>query len=283
VFPIAEAVPGLPRLTIVDVGAMDIGETGSLAWQPLVDAGLARVIGFEPVEAECRRLNDKALAHQRFIPCAIGDGGTHRLRVTRYSACTSIFEPNRSFLSLFQDLEELFEVTGEFEVATRRLDDVAELRESGCDHLKLDIQGAETSALQGGTAALSRTLTIETELILTPMYRGAPRPGELDGAFRALGFMPWRYLGSGGRTLKPLQMGVGSADFLIQTLWGDAVYVRDYTRPDALDVTQWLKLAMLAHTLYEAFDLAHLALRRADALLGTSHAARYAARAAEAA
>jgi hypothetical protein len=78
-------------------------------------------------------------------------------------------------------------------------------------------------------------------------------------------------------------MGVGSADFLIQTLWGDAVYVRDYTRPDALDVTQWLKLAMLAHTLYEAFDLAHLALRRADALLGTSHAARYAARAAEAA
>lgn len=282
-FPIAEAVPGLPRLTIVDVGAMDIGETGALPWQPLVDKGLAQVIGFEPVEAECRRLNDKALAHQRFIPCAIGDGGTHRLRVTQYPACSSIFEPNLPFLSLFQDLEGLFRVTGELDVATRRLDDVAELREAGCDYLKLDIQGAETAALRGGASVLSRTLMVETELILTPMYRAAPRPGELDGALRALGFMPWRYLGSGGRTLQPLQMSVGSADFLSQALWGDLVYVRDYTRADALDAAQWLKLAMLAHTLYAALDLAHLALRRADALLGTSHAVRYAACAAEAA
>lgn len=276
IFPITAALPECPCVTIVDAGAMDLGQTGALPWQPLVDAGLAQVIGFEPVEAECQRLNRMNLAHHRFLPFAIGDGATHRLYMTQFPACTSIFEPNWPFLELFQELAPLFDLRDTFDLTTQRLDDITELREAGCDYLKLDIQCAETAALQGGRAVLARTMMIQTEITLAPMYQGAPKPGELDNALRCLGFMPWRYLGYGGRTLKPLRAEGEPPEYLSQTLWGDAVYVRDYTRGDSFDASQWTKLAMLAHALYGATDLAHLALRCADALLGSDHAARYA-------
>lgn len=261
---------------------MDMGNTGALSWQPLVDAGLAQVIGFEPVEEECRHLCAKALGHQRFLPYAIGDGSRRRLHLTRFPPCTSVFEPNRPFLDLFQDLPSLFEITGAAEVQTRRLDDIEELRETGCDYLKLDIQGAERMALENAARILSGTLMVEIEINLTPLYAGSPRAGELDALLRKAGFMLWRYIGSGGRTLKPLPARPGSGEFMSQTLWCETVYARDYTRPESLDAGQWIRFAMLAHALHGAADLALLALSRADGLLGTGYATEYARRVAAA-
>lgn len=51
-FAISAAVPECPRVTIVDVGAIDLGDSRDLPWQALVDAGLAQVAC-----SQCQRLN----------------------------------------------------------------------------------------------------------------------------------------------------------------------------------------------------------------------------------
>ena len=48
----------LPKLRVVDVGAMILSEAEEV-WQPLQRAGhCASVVGFEPCDEECRRLNE---------------------------------------------------------------------------------------------------------------------------------------------------------------------------------------------------------------------------------
>ena len=144
-FSISEALAEPPVIRVVDVGAMDVGQDH--VWQPLVDEGLAQVVGFEPVAAECEKLNANAASVMRYLPYAIGDGTERTLHITNYSACTSLYEPNAPFLALFQDLPSLMEVRETLRLPTHRLDDIVELREHGCDYLKLDIQGAGRDAL----------------------------------------------------------------------------------------------------------------------------------------
>ena len=274
-FPITAILDEPPALTIVDVGAMDLGNAPR--WQRLLDAGAARVLGFEPVEAECARLNASAAPGHRYLPYAIGDGTRRTLHVTRFPACTSLYAPNASFLELFQDLAPLFEVVSSESVATRRLDDIDELRETGCDFMKLDIQGAEVDALEHATRLLATTLVVETEVIFTPMYAGQPGLGDIDRVLRRNGFIIHRHLGNGGRTLKPMLAHGGPGAYLSQQLWCDMVYVKDFTRAASLPTESWIKFAMLMHEVFDAFDLAHLALVHADRRAGSALAARYSA------
>lgn len=58
--PVGAFIPSVPVINIVDVGAMFAGD-GVEPYSALRDAGLARVVGFEPVAEECAKLN------QRFV------------------------------------------------------------------------------------------------------------------------------------------------------------------------------------------------------------------------
>src|SRR5437868_3865076 len=62
-----------PMIDIVDVGAMWLGEE-VLAYRALVQANAARVVGFEPIQAECDKLNAMNRPNHRFLPYFIGDG-----------------------------------------------------------------------------------------------------------------------------------------------------------------------------------------------------------------
>lgn len=272
-FPITNIVSPVPALSLADAGAMDVGQEGK--WQGLLDKGLATIIGFEPVPAECERLNATAVPGRRYLPYAIGDGTVRTLHVTRYSACTSLYEPNFEFLNLFEDLAWALEVVSTNPVQTHRLDDIAELRAAGCDFLKLDIQGAERDALLNATQLLKGILVVETEISLTPLYRDQPLLGDIDQILRANGFIVHRYLGSGGRTLKPMQAEGPRGSFISQHLWGDMVYVKDFTRAQSLAPEAWLKLAVLMHEIYQAWDVANLALAHVDKLTGTDYSKRY--------
>jgi len=272
-FSISEALDEAPFIRVVDVGAMDIGHEA--VWQPLADAGLARVVGFEPVAAECEKLNATAPPGMRYLPYAIGDGSERPLYVTRYSACTSLYEPNPPFLSLFQDLGDLFEVLETPRVLTQRLDDVPELAADGCDFLKLDIQGAEGDALAHATRMLRQTQVVHTEVCFVPLYRQAPMIGEIDSLLRRNGFMTLQMIGGGGRTLKPDAFTTAQPGFMSQILWCDMVYVKDYTDPATQTAEAWIRFAVIVHELYRARDLAWIALSHADQLAGTDLAVRY--------
>jgi len=54
----------LPRVGVVDVGAMSLGESSDV-YQDLLQNQLCTVVGFEPVEAECNKLIAAAEANGR--------------------------------------------------------------------------------------------------------------------------------------------------------------------------------------------------------------------------
>jgi hypothetical protein len=54
-----DLLPRKPTITVLDIGAMIIPD-GVDDYQPLVDAGIARIIGFEPNEVELAKLQARA-------------------------------------------------------------------------------------------------------------------------------------------------------------------------------------------------------------------------------
>jgi FkbM family methyltransferase len=251
------------RVKIIDVGAMSIGREP--AHLRLLQSGKASVIGFEPVAAECEKLNRLHPA-QRYLPYAIGDGSEAELRETNYPMTSSLFEPNTKLLEIFQALAELTTVVKRIKLQTKRLDDVAEAAEA--DYLKLDVQGAELDILRGAGRLLSSVLVVHTEVAFVPMYRDQPLFADVDAELRRHGFMFHRFIGIAGRAFKPFVKDNNLGDSISQQLWGDAVYVRDPMRLDALAPAQLLKLALIVNECYVSFDLAAYVLREHDRLTG---------------
>lgn len=262
-------------IRVVDVGAMWVGWE-YVPYRALLKAGKASVVGFEPDESECRKLNDAARGDQRYLPYYIGDGAERTYHLCQRGMVSSLYEPNLPLLSMFPNLAEAAEVVERRTVPTRRLDDLPEI--GGMDLLKVDVQGAELDVFAGARRLLAGALVVHAEVSFVPLYRGQPLFGDVDAALRASGYLLHGLLGPTFKAFKPLPAqdlpgGRGS-----QLMWADAVYVRDFTRLDALEAADLLKLAAIAHEMYGSHDLAALALTRHDERAGSDLARHYAAR-----
>jgi len=268
-----EVFPDLPELKLVDVGASPID--GEPAYAALHASGYAELVGFEPDEAQFARLQKLRLPRATFLPCALGDGGEHELRVCRAPGMTSLLEPDAEVLEHFHGFGEWGRVERRVPVRTRRLDDVPEAR--GCDYLKLDVQGGELEVLRGAREVLAGCLVVHTEVQFVPFYRGQPLFAELDQALRAAGFWLHRFEPMQRRAFKPLLIDDDPYAGLEQVLWTDAVYLRRFTDLAGLDGPALWKLAWIVHDLYGSFDLAALALRHLDGRDAGSRQRRYVA------
>jgi len=266
-----------PAMAAVDIGAMEIpGQYDPLT--RLSDAGLLTVIGFEPLAEECQKLNARDARGRRYLPYAIADGQHRTFYVTNTGMTSSLLRPNLKFVELFQNLAELMQVVATQELETQRLDDVAEIREYGCDLLKLDTQGSELEILSHARQTLSRCLIVQTEVEFVPLYENQPLFGDVDQLLRASGFMFHRFLGVAGRAFKPIVSHDDPNRTLSQLLWGDAIYVLDPARWEAIAPASLLKLAALMHEVYASYDLCHLVLASYDRRSGSSLAVQYLAR-----
>jgi hypothetical protein len=96
------------------------------------------------------------------------------------------------------------------------------------------------------------------------MYIGQPLFAEIDQFLRAAGFAFHAFNHIAGRAFKPITLGTNPHDPVRQTIWGNAVYVKDFTRLDLLSESQLIKLAVMAHEVYDSWDLAHLLLSEYD-------------------
>jgi FkbM family methyltransferase len=246
---IASVLPPLPPIRIVDVGAMSIGE-GHDPYAMLMKALPCEVIGFEPVVAECEKLDRMGHAGRTYLPYFIGDGATHTFHECNFPMTSSLFEPNALLLAKFQNLENLVQVVKVYPAETKRLDDIAET--AGVDLLKLDVQGAELMVLQGTAERLKSALVV----------------ADIDAHLRSKGFL-LHQIGFTGRTFKPVVFKNDINAMLSQWLWGDAVYVPDFMRFDALPPAALLKLAAILHENYRSFDLAAVALTAYDRVSGS--------------
>lgn len=260
----------IPPITIVDVGAM---AEGTERYAPLLAAGLANVVGFEPNPAELQRLTQLAAPGRRYLPDCLGRGGPAVLHITRYPGCSSIYRPNIALIELFQSIGAAdptgnFYVVAEQAVETRRLDDVPQCPPP--DYLKLDVQGAELDVLEGATRALEQCLVVESEVEFVPLYEGQPLYGDVELLLRSRGFLPHKMIDIAGRALRPFCIDGALRAPMSQLLWADAVFVRDFTHLELFTDEQLLKTAAIVHEAYRSDDLAYHFLREFDRRRGTT-------------
>ncbi|MEP7154200.1 MAG: FkbM family methyltransferase [Betaproteobacteria bacterium] len=258
------------QINIVDIGAA-LDERPS--YQSLVDAGRARIIGFEPNATECEKLNRRYGEPHRFFPYWVGDGQAGTFHETNWVLTGSLYKPNMPLLSKFQNLAELMTPVAEHPVNTVRLDDIADITD--VDYIKIDVQGAELSIFRNALRALSGTLLIETEVEFVQMYEGQPLFADVDTFLRGRQFQFHTFNGFGGRAFKPLILNNDVNQGVRQMLWSDAFYVRDWMQLDSLDVTKLRKYAVLAHDVLASHDLALVVLAALDRRIGGNHAVRY--------
>ena len=260
-------------INIVDVGAALLDKP---PYQPLVDAGRARVIGFEPNAHECARLNLEYGGAHAFFPYFVGDGNSAIFHETNWAPTGSLYEPNSALLEKFQNLADVTRPVATHSVSTVRLDDVVEIDD--VDFIKIDVQGSELTIFQNALRVLQSVLLIRTEVEFVELYKNQPMFADVDMFLRGRGFQFHTFAGFGRRTFKPLVLNGDLNSGLHQDIWSDALYVRDWMRLDALDELKLKKYAVLAHDLLKSFDLAHLVLAALDGKTGGNIAAAYLAR-----
>jgi FkbM family methyltransferase len=259
--------PPPPKIHIVDVGAQEVPGSPDI-YLPLVEAGCAAVVGFEPLPQECERLNARAGADRTYLPYAVGEGDTRTLHVCAFSPATSLYEPNTPLLAHFNSLELPLQVVERVPLRTVRLDDIEEVRHA--DYLKLDAQGAEADVLRGALRVLEDTLVVYTEVEFIPLYRDQPLFADVDALLRAHGFLFHKFTECIGRAFQPVVVNNDPDRGCSQLLWGNAVYVKSFLEFGRLAPEKLLKLAIILHEVHTSYDLCLLALRHHDTQTGTA-------------
>lgn len=272
-FHFGDVLPkGAPTVKVVDVGALPV-EGHREIYAGLVDRGLAHVVGFEPAADACERLNAEGKGTHTYLPYVVGDGESGEFRICNVPMTSSLYEPNTRLLDMFQNLGELTRVVERQAVETHRLDDLQAVE--GADFLKLDVQGGEVRVIEGAARLLESVLIVHTEVCFVPLYQDQPLYAEIDIALRRHGFLLHRLSTVAGRTFKPMMAGNDPNRMIGQMLWGDAIFVRDFTQLDQLSPDRLIKLALILHDVYGSVDLALVCLQIHDRKAGTKLANAY--------
>jgi FkbM family methyltransferase len=241
------------RLTqILDIGANPID--GDPPYKPMLDLGLCQVTGFEPQREALGELLQKKGSNERYLPYAIGDGGSHTLNICRWSGMTSLYEPDPASFNVFELLKPNAEVLSREKVQTKRLDDVQEVEH--IDFLKIDIQGGELSVFQSGRQKLRDAVAIQTEVSFITLYKNQPSLGDIDLEMRYQGFVPHCFAAVKNFPIAPLVVNGNPRQATNQLLEADIVYVRDFTKPEGMSDEQLKQLVMIVHHCYGSVDLA---------------------------
>jgi len=249
-----------PVIHIVDAGAAAYGVD---PYDNLSRQGLCHVVGFEPNREDCEKRNATRMTNHIYLPYALGDGRERRFFLCNNPLTSSFYKPNSALLDKFSNLEPGIRVVSEFDIQTRRLDDLSEIQD--VDYLKLDVQGAELDVLNGAERLLTATLLVHTEVEFIPMYIDQPLFGDIDVALRRKDFWLHKLNGLTGRVMKPLVPRNDPFAPLSQLLWADAaIYTKSFMHFDRLSPEKLLKLAIILHDVYASWDLCALAIRHYD-------------------
>jgi len=241
------------RLTaVVDIGANPID--GDPPYKAMLAAGLCQVTGFEPQGAALAKLEQSKGPHEQYLPYAVGDGTERTLHVCELEGMTSLLVPDPDHLALFNLFPTWGRVKERLPIATRKLDDIAEI--AYLDFLKMDVQGSEREVLAHGRTKLKHAIAVQTEVSFVPLYKDQPAFGEIDLTMRDMGFLPHCVSGTKIWPLSPMVVGNEPNRGIRQLLETDMVYVRDFTRAEGMSAEQWKHLALVAHHCYGSYDLA---------------------------
>jgi FkbM family methyltransferase len=261
-------------INIVDIGANPYGD--GPVYKPLLDGGLAHLVGFEPDAKAFAQLQKIKQPHETYLPYAIGDGQAHLFHSYQSnpaSVMNSILELDQDKMARYQWLAENRQLIDKTPIATKRLDDIAEIK--SMDFLCMDIQGAELLTLKNGVNKLKDCLLIHTEAVFTPTYHQQPTFADLDVFLRGQGFQFLKFHEIVWGALKPFYIDKNPRLGFSQMLFCDALFIRDLDSLQQLAIAPLAKLILVLHELYQAYDLAHFALKILEEKLGENLTQHY--------
>jgi hypothetical protein len=246
-----------PTVTIVDVGAQDLQNERHI-YSSLTGSWPHRVIGFEPVyDEEVVETTDAGC--RRVLPYALGDGSELALNITRASALSSFYTPNRSLRDEFHGPKQFHDVVKTVAMPTRALD---ALQLDQADFIKLDAQGAEPLIVKGGRRYVSQTPLVYCETFFIPFYENVPLFDEHLSTFRAYGFELLDLYLNGRRRAEvhapDAYPALASRQGFGRLVWADALYGQRYLtgpQPSPEQRTKALKAALLLHFLFQKYDV----------------------------
>jgi FkbM family methyltransferase len=186
---------------------------------------LVQAISFEPDPEEFKNLLRQKRDNDTIFKNAIFDcEGEIRLYLTRAPGCSSVFRPNISFLEQFPETER-YEVVDQQIVSAITLDSVVSQNAiRDIDFLKIDVQGAELTVLNGATKKLDQHIFgVHVEVEFHEIYLGQPLFPEIhsclqknhDPSLYDLRKSHWKY-----------KEGKGNGPDKGQLIFADALYLR---------------------------------------------------------
>ncbi len=268
---ILDILPEPPTIDVVDIGANPID--GDPTYKPLLDAGIARVVGFEPIPEVLGALKEKAGPRETYLPFALGDGGEHELQVCRASGMSSFLPGNTKIFGYFHGFEKWGEVLRTIRLQTTRLDDIEPIAD--VDLLKIDVEGYELQILKHGLSKLAMATIVQIEVNFLPLHADQPLFSDIDQFLRAQGLVIHKFANMHSRVFRPIVVNGNAYGGLSQIVWTDALYVRDFTRFDELPADKLLKTAVMLHEAFGSPDLANVALMAYDRKTGSTLSDRY--------
>lgn len=198
------------RATLINDGkveaVLDVGANAGQYGTDLRDWGYGgRILSFEPGSEAFGRLSRRAAEDDLWdcLPIGLGREQDRRELFIAGNAgqSSSLLEMSDLHIDAAPDSAIVGSETVEIEtldrVAGQLLDREARL------YTKLDVQGLELDVLAGGRGLLERTVALELELSLVPLYREMPLIGDVVEALRAWGFVlfsvepDWKAVGTG--------------------------------------------------------------------------------------
>lgn len=255
---------------VLDVGAALLLDP---PYQSLLDAGRARITGFEPDEQARQKLQQHYGSSHVFYPHFVGAGGPATFHETNWGCTGSLYAPNTPLVAKFHRLDEVMQPVARHAVQTVALNDLAEIRD--VDFIKIDVQGAELSVLENASRLLGDVLVIQTEVEFVSLYQDQPLFADVDRFLRGAGFQFHTFAEVAGRSFRPLIPKGGEFAPVRQFLWADAIYVADWMQLERLAPERLRRYAVLAHDVLHSYDLAHLLLQELDRRSGELSADLY--------
>lgn len=151
-----------------------------------------KIWSFEPLEYSRKLLEiraKKSSIEWKVFPFAMGrEEDKKQIHVASNSQMSSSILTPDYHSSLRPDI--LFQNTEEVSVIP--LDSIKDqLIHFKSIFLKLDVQGSEMDAIQGGLEVLKKVSIIELESSFTPLYEGETAHHELISSIKSIGFTPW--------------------------------------------------------------------------------------------
>ena len=239
------------KIEIMDIGAAAIAEIP--VYKKLIDLDLANLNAFDGDTRQSKKLMDEYGESIKLYEQFIFDGSEQNLHIcSAVSGMTSLLKPKQNALNFFNGFGELTIEKVE-KVKTTKLDDIKNL--PLIDFVKMDIQGAELTALKNGTKKIKDCLAIQLEVSYICLYENQPTFGDVDLWMRSQGYVPHCFLNIKKWSITPTIFNQNFRTPGNQLKEADIVYIKDPLKLNLLRNDQLKKLAIISHYCFQSVDL----------------------------